>query len=295
LPAPLGDTAAALAAGQTSDAVRTERGFMILHADSVRAASAGTEVKLRQILLVPKASGETLDSLRTLATEVASSRSDFPAMAKALGVEVQTLEPVERHGFLPGIGFSKRLVDWAFDAEPGAISDPVGTDDAILIARLVSKNPKAPRPFDEVRDQARYGAEEQAKKDRARAQMERVASAVASGTPLAAAARAAGVELKEPAPFNYYESVPGVGGANEFTAVAGALEPGRTSGVVETSTGAYVIQVISRDPFDETAYQAERAATFQSLLAARETQVYEAWLADVRERAAIKDRRRPRV
>ena len=43
---------------------------------------------------------------------------------------------------------------------------------------------------------------------------------------------AAGLEVQQPAPFNYYESVPSVGSANEFSAVASTLEPGKTSGII---------------------------------------------------------------
>jgi hypothetical protein len=275
--------------------LETERGFLLLHADSVRTGAAGAELRLRQILLTPKASGETLDSLRAVVIEAAAEHDDLNALAQRLGTSVQKLEPVEAHGFLPGIGFSKRLVDWAFAAEPGAISEPVGTDDAILIARLIGKNPKGVRPFEEVRDQARYGAEEQAKRDRARAQVERVVAAVRGGQTLEQAARGAGLSVEQPAPFSYYDNVAGVGGANEFTAVAAALSPGTTSGVVETPTGAYVMEILSRTPFDDAAYQSERAATYQTLLAGRETQIYEAWLDEMRARATIKDRRRPRV
>ncbi|MEO8677380.1 MAG: peptidyl-prolyl cis-trans isomerase, partial [Casimicrobiaceae bacterium] len=260
LPGPLGVAAAKLAAGQTTpEALRTESGYVLLHADSVRTTAAGTQMRLREIVVIPKASGETLDALRTHVFEVAPrAKKDLAAAALELGTTVEKLEPVEAMGFLPSIGFAKRLVDWAFAAQPGDVSDPIGTDGAILIAKLVAKNPKAPRPFDQVVDQARAGAQEQAKKDRARAQMERVLAQVKGGASLDAAAKAAGLTASDPAPFNYYESVPGVGAANEFTAVASTLEPGKTSGVIETNAGTYVVQVVSRDAFDDNAFKTQR-------------------------------------
>jgi parvulin-like peptidyl-prolyl isomerase len=296
LPASVRDAAAALAPGQTTEPIRDERGLVLLHADSVRTGAQGRELKLRQIVLIPKLSGETLDSLRTRFFEVAeTAKSDFAGAATALGTTIERLEPVENFGFLPNIGFAKRLVDWAFTAQPGDVSDPVGTDSALLVARLVEKSPKGPRPLDQVRDQARYGAMEQERKRRAQEQLGRVVAAVRSGTPLDQAARAAGLTVMDPAPFAFYESVPGVGSANEFSAVAAALEPGATSDVVETPTGVYLLQAISRDPFDEAAFQNERANQYQSLLSRRETEVYEAWLKELRERAKIEDHRRPRV
>lgn len=296
MPPPVDGEAAKLEAGQTSPPVRTERGIYLVHADSVRFGPAGREMRLRQIVLVPKASGETIDSLRTRVLEAGeTARSDFAAAARVLGVEVKKLEPVENYGFLPGVGFSKRLVEWAFEARPGDVSDPVGTDTAMLIARLVSRNPKAPRPFEEIRDQVKYAAQEQAKKDRARQRLERVLAALRAGTPFEAAVRAEGLALEDPAPCTYYESVPGIGSANEFAAVASSLPVGATSGVVETPSGAYVLQVVSRDVFDAARYQNERSADYRKLLQQREAEVYEAWLKELRDRATIEDRRRPRV
>jgi parvulin-like peptidyl-prolyl isomerase len=290
------EAAGRLAPGQTSPAIEADRGLYIVHVDSVRTGAAGREMRLRQIFLQVRPSGETLDSLRTRVLEVApEARKDFEGSARKLGATIQKLEPAERAGFIPGVGFSKRLVDWAFTAAPGEVSEPVATEDALLIARLVEKTPEAPRPLAEIRDQVRYALEESLKKERARQRLQPVLAQVQAGAPLQDAARAAGLELQEPAPFTYYESVPGLGSANEFSAVAGALEPGRTSGIVETTNGSYILQVVARDPFDPAAYQQERAAMQQMLLARRENEVYSAWLKDLRERAEIKDHRSPRV
>jgi parvulin-like peptidyl-prolyl isomerase len=296
MPEPLQSAARALQVGQTSAPLRTERGLFILHADSIVARPAGNEVRLRQIFLKPKLSGDTLDSLRTkVLTAGQKAKKDFAGAAAELGVTPQKLDPIENLGFIPGVGFAKRLVDWAFTAAPGAVSDPVGTDDALLIARLVEKHPKGPRAFDEVKDQVRYAVLEQRRKDQARAKLEAVVAATKAGQPLDAAAKAAGLKVEEPAPFTFYDNVATVGGSNEFTAVATTLEPGKTSDVVETPSGSYVIQVLARDPFDENAYKLEREREYMGLLSRRESEVYEAWIKDLRSNAKIVDHRRPRV
>jgi len=292
----LRDIASALAPGQTSQPVRGDRGFYILHADSVRTGPSGPAVRLRQILLVSKVSPETLDSLRTRVIDAAgSAKEDFAGAARSLGVTVQKLEPVENRGFLPGIGASKRLVDWAFAAAPGQVSEPVSTDTAMLIARLVEKNPIGTRPFEAASAQVRAQLMDATRKQRVRERMERVLGRVRGGARLDDAAKSEGLTVEQPAPFNFYESVAGIGGATEFSAVAGALPVGRLSGVVETPGGAYLLQVVARDPFDAAVYEKERGTVYQSLLQRREMQVYTAWLKELRERAKIEDRRGPRV
>lgn len=296
LPQPVGPAATALAPGQTSDILRAEQGLYIVHVDSVRTVATGREMRLRQIFMRSKPSEETLDSLRTRFLEVADkAREDFAGAARELGVEVQKLEPIENIGFIPGIGFSKRLVDWAFEAAPGEVSEPVGTESAFVVARLVEKRPQEPRPFESVQDQARYFLEESRKKERARARVERLLAAVRGGKSFADAARSEGLEAKQPAPFAYFEAVAGIGSANEFSLVAATLDAGGTSGVIETASGAYVLRVLARDAFDEAAYAADRNNQYQSLLTRRQGEVYEAWLKKLRESAEIQDRRPPRV
>jgi parvulin-like peptidyl-prolyl isomerase len=292
----VGAAAANLQPGQTSEPVRTEQAFVLVHADSARIEGGERQLHLRQLVLHVKPSPETVDSLRQRVLEVVEkAQTDFEAAARDLGVTVQKLEPVESMGFIPGVGFSKRLVDWAFAAKPGDVSGPAGTETCFVIARLVAKTPKTARPFDEVKEQARFVLEETTKKERARAQVQRVVQRHQSGMALADAARAEGLEWKDPAPAAYTEAIPGLGAANEFSAAAAALPVGATSGVIETSAGAYVLQVLSRDPFDEAKYQAERDSEYGRLVNRREYEVFDAWLADLKKRATITDRRSPRV
>jgi len=297
LPTPVMAAAAKLEPGQTSDLVRVDESFYIVHVDSARTGPGGErELRLREIVARVKTSSETLDSLRSRVIEAGQeAKKDFAAAARKLGVPVQRLEPAEHTGIIPSVGYSKRLSDWAFQAKPGDVSEPLGTQTAILLARLVEKRPKSPLPFEQARDQVRYALEQDQKKQKAQARLAGVEARLALGAALATAAEAEGLQVQDPAPFTFYDGIPGIGGANEFSAVAAALAPGQRSGVVVTSTGACLLEVLSRDPFDDKAYQAQRQSLYGGLLSQRESAAYQAWYDALLQHAEIKDLRGPRV
>ncbi len=297
LPTEVADAAWALEVGQRTTPIVTQRGVHVVQVDSVRTDADGSESRfLRELFLALEPSRDTLDSLNQLALDVAdAARDGFASAAERFGLEVETLQPLETSGFLPGFGFSVRLRKWAFDAKKGDVGGPFEGDDAHLIVHVVEHRTASPRPFEEVKGRVRAGVIEERKKREARRTMQAVVDAVRGGATFADAAQAQSLTLETPEPFTYYEGTPGPGGANAFTAAAYALLPGQTSPVVETTNGAYVVELVQRDAFDEEAYRAERDTHYQSLLGRRATQIYEAWLEQLRNSAEIVDRRNPQA
>ena len=176
---------------------------------------------------------------------------------------------------LPGFGFSTRLRDWAFDAKPGEVGGPFSSDAAIIMVRVVQKNDKQLMAFEDVKERLKSGMLEDLKKKKARDAVQVVRDAIDA--------------------FTFYESVAGIGNANQFTAVACELQEGQISGVVEVASGAYILKLIARDVFDEELYAQERESHYQGLYQERANAIYEAWLSDLREAANIEDKRGPRV
>jgi parvulin-like peptidyl-prolyl isomerase len=283
--------------GSRTAPITTERGIYIVQVDSARTDDEGTrELFLRQLVLRLQPSRTTLDSLRTLAFEVHQrAKSNFADAASEHGLTLETLQPLQGGNFIPGFGFSQRLRDWAFAAKPGSVGDPFGNDETVLIPRVVEHRPEGLEPFETVQERVRIAFLEERKKEIARSRLESVRQALDSGTSFTEAARSQDLELKTPEPFTYYESVPDVGGANEFTAVASALAVGEISGVVETSVAAFVLEVLSRDAFDEAAFAEARETHQRTLLDRQINEIVQSWLAELRESAKIEDRRPPRV
>jgi peptidyl-prolyl cis-trans isomerase D len=296
----LADTLASLVwslqPGQHTDPILTNRGVTIVHVDSVRTEDGERRLFLHQVFMALTPSLDTIDSLRATALDLADdAKVDFDAAAREYGLDIETPAPLTSSGFLEGFGFSSRLRDWAFEAAPGAIGGPFASNDAWIMVRVLRQNPAELLPFDQVEDRLRNALLEKYKKDEAHRRVEAVRQAIDSGKSLQEAAADAGLDVKEPAPFTFYESVAGIGNANAFTAVASELAAGQISGVVDVSSGSWIVELISRDTFDEEQYAQEHDSHYQVLFQQRANAVYDAWLSNLRQNARIEDKRGPRV
>jgi peptidyl-prolyl cis-trans isomerase D len=297
LPGPVEEATWRLDPGQRTEPIESERGLYIVQVDSVRTDDAGERMLyLRQLFLRSTPSTDTLDSLRVLAFEVAeAAKKDFEAAAAQYGISIERLQPARRSGLIPGFGYSQRVREWAFDAAPGSVGGPYANDDVSFVFRVAEKMEAAPLPFDEVESRVKSAFIQERKKVVARETLVAVHEALRAGATLAEAATMQGLQVEEPEPFTHYESVPGVGSANEFTALGYVLVPGQTSGVIETNLGAYIMELVARDEFDEEKYREARDSHYQSMIGRRATQIYEASLQELNDRAEIIDNRRPRV
>ena len=91
----------------------------------------------------------------TAAAATLKGAADWTKAAKAAGVEVKTTELVARESPLPDIGVSAAVDAVAFALPAGAVSDPIVTDNAVAVVKVVER--KEPTPA-EIRRRARPAA-----------------------------------------------------------------------------------------------------------------------------------------
>jgi parvulin-like peptidyl-prolyl isomerase len=114
-----------------------------------------TEVKdkVRDAVLRQK----TVEAARAKAASLgqAFKAGDFAAAAKAAGLDVKTTEQIARGAALPEAGTSEAL-DAAVFAQPvGGVTDPISTDNGVVIAKVTERHDVTPQDVAQGRNALR--------------------------------------------------------------------------------------------------------------------------------------------
>jgi peptidyl-prolyl cis-trans isomerase D len=125
--------------GQVSGGVQTSRGYAFLTVTGTEAPHTPkldeVKEKVREDLTKEKAK----ELARQKAAAVSASLKnapDFAKAAKTAGVEVKTSELLPRESPWPEIGASPQIDDAAFSAQTSVVSDPIDTDNAMVVMRV---------------------------------------------------------------------------------------------------------------------------------------------------------------
>jgi len=144
-----------LNSGQVSGAVRVSRGFAFFTVTDKQAPRLPKldEVKDRVREDITREKAKELARQKAAAAAAAlKGAADFAKAAKAAGVEVKTTELLPRESPLPEVGVSRQADEVAFSLPVNAVSDPIATDNAIVVVRVVEHVQPNPGEFVIARD-----------------------------------------------------------------------------------------------------------------------------------------------
>ncbi len=287
------DAAFALDEGEISEPVKSFRGWHIIKLEEKKMENGQEKVRARHILLKVEASRSTIEELADKADMLIEKDQQigFDAAAKAEGLEIKDTGFFKKGPFIPGIGISQSLVNQAFAADIGEILRLYEDDRGFFIISVSDRKKEGISPLSQAREKIRWDLTRDKKRDLAEEKLQPIASAISQGASMEDAAESASLPVKETDEFAPTDFIPDIGGRNEFIAAAFKLQEGQVSPVVSSDRGAYLMQLVMKEPIDEEEFQKEKDSLKERLLQEKSIQVFNSWYAHHRGNAEIIDNR----
>ncbi|HBH05839.1 MAG TPA: hypothetical protein DDX92_04460 [Flavobacteriales bacterium] len=181
-----------------------------------------------------------------------------------------------------GMENSRTIVQWAFNAEVGQVSDVFdGLDDQYVVAMLTEVRPKGTLPYDIVKDQIRVSYLDKRKG-------EILAEKMSGKTDLQSLANEFGTQIQPIENVNFASfSIPGLGDELKLLGLAYSLEQGQVSKPIVGKRGVYVIEITNKTTPEVTSDQTKRKNLQRNYVSRAGFEAYEA----LREKANVEDNR----
>jgi peptidyl-prolyl cis-trans isomerase D len=130
-----------LAVGQVSGAIHTDSGTVFIALTQIKPPYVPKldEVKDKVREDVIKSKALDLAKAKAVALSQTTGKGNFAAAAKAAGVEIKTTDAIARDTAYPEVGVNGALDDAVFALPANAVSQPITTDTAIVVAHVIEK------------------------------------------------------------------------------------------------------------------------------------------------------------
>jgi peptidyl-prolyl cis-trans isomerase D len=266
--------------------VRSEFGYHLIRVDAV----ASDAVQIADVAYSLRPSQSTLSDKEAMLGDLAyfaEEEGNFRNEAERLELPVQDVQVETDQSSIPGIGQSPELSRFLESASTGAISDVLELDDKFVVARVTDVTPEGYRSFEEVKEQIRPQVALQKKRA---VQTKRMQQAL-SQHEFEALPDVLDTQMRTESEINFStNTVPGLGQEPKFVGTVFGLEEGDTSGVVEGSNAAFVVQTTQKNTPPPLTDQ-RREQIRQQLLKQRQKEISSDWIAALKQDATIEDNR----
>ncbi|MCX7606634.1 MAG: SurA N-terminal domain-containing protein [Bacteroidia bacterium] len=253
--------------GRLYGPIVSDQGYHIVEIQEKEARRARIVVLEKEI--VP--STRTLSTLRQRAQQLArDAQNSFDDAAQKAGINLR-ISPALRpsNTAIPALAGVKEVIQWAFSQKTGAISGVLETQNAFVVAQVLSDAEPPYRKWEAIRDQLEPKARNAKKATYIRQKVE------GKGSSLEALKEAYGtgayISRAENALYGGV-AVPGIGIEPKVLGTAMGMPENRLSSLIEGNNGVYILQVSQKklpEPASEStarSYAAGQSSTQASLL-----------------------------
>jgi peptidyl-prolyl cis-trans isomerase D len=271
----------------TAEPVRSPFGFHAIKAGEIREGGkkplkevAGTIRERLQTEAADRAARARADEVR-LKVQAAA---DFGAEAKTLGLTPIETKIARRSGPASPFAPPDTIEETAFTLAPGGVSVPVKSPAGWIVLKNLESIPPGVPPLAEIKAKVVAAIKREKAEALALERARQVAADAESGD-VGAAAKKTGATAGETARFSRAKPAEKLPGDVQLAALGGA--PGTVTDPVKTPQGYYVLKVLERVPPDLGTLPQERDKISQELLARKQSQAWQGWVAAARAGAKI--------
>jgi peptidyl-prolyl cis-trans isomerase D len=286
------DVAFALDSGEVSEPVRTQFGWHLIKVEGKKKEDGGDQINARHILLLIKASTETLDKAYADAVTLRDSitGSDMATAAEKLGFKMTNTGLFSEDKPIPELGYERNIIKFAFANEAGTLSPIFETDDMVVLTSVAERSPAGIKALEEAEEKVRRDLTEYLAKQKCQQDIANIWARIEEGAAYDKAAEEAGFEAVTSRMISRRDYIRGVGGDPKVIgAVFSLAEPGDMSGPVEYLKGWCILKLVNRQGADLAQYGEMRDSLMQVILSGKQQDVFNNWYIDMIANAEIED------
>lgn len=281
--------------GDVVGPIITKNGMHIIKVTDKKKEDGKEKVKVSHILLEIKSSRGTQEARSDDAdyfVEVASEEG-FNTAAMNEKLKADTTSYFTQSGFIPQLGLQRRIVETVFHSKVGKITRPYFIENqGYVVCQVLNIQKERTKPLEDVETTIRNILVREKKKELAAEAARKFREKISTEEQFEQLAAQDSLEIQESEFFALIGGyVRNVGNDVNFKGAAFSLEPNEISQVVEGNRGAYIIQLIEKQPFDESTFELQKDNLKTSLLEEKQRRAYNNWYQNLKENAKIKDYR----
>ena len=277
--------------------VMSRFGYHIIHVRDKRIDKNGdNEVLASHILIKIDISPSTLSNLRRDATLFSYDAQDngFDSAAKDYSLSISKVEKLSVDDLvIKSLGNLRSAVRFAFNNKVNTVSEILENDQYFVLCVLDSIIPEGIKAINDVESQIIAKIKNEKAKIATLEETNKLLIDISSGeknlSDLVKSQKGLDGVIKETKKLS--QGFSSIGRSNYVTGAVSSAPIGKIIGPVETNQGYAILQVHEKSDFDSTAFIAQKDQIGKNLFSKRQSQFFQAWISNLKDKAEIIDNR----